>query len=64
MKVGDIVWCLNPHTGFRSIGVVRRSTEYSKIVYTFVDKREGAWTRGYVFPVEELLALKPDSFCP
>jgi len=56
MKVGDLVWCVNPHTGFRSMGVVKRVTQYSKIVYTFVDKREGAWTRGYVFHA--------DIFCP
>ena len=64
MKVGDLVWCINPDTGFRSMGIIRSITNYSKIVYTFVDKGTGAWTRGYVFPVEELLALKPDSFCP
>ena len=56
MKIGDLVWCINPDTGFRSMGVVKRVTQYSKIVYTFVDKREGAWTRGYVFHA--------DSFCP
>ena len=64
MKIGDLVMCINPHTGFNSIGVVTSSTEYSKIVYTFVDKREGAWTRGYVFPLDQKQVYKPDIFCP
>ena len=54
MKIGDLVWCFNPTTGFKSVGIVRRITRHSKIVYTFVDKNTGAWTRGYVFPIEEL----------
>jgi len=54
MKVGDLVMCVNRDTGFKSVGVVRRiAVGYAKIVYTFVDKREGAWTRGHVFPLEQ-----------
>ena len=64
MKIGDLVWCINPDTGFRSMGFVKKTNQWSKIVYTFIDKRTGAWTRGYVFPAEELAVLKPDSFCP
>ena len=53
MKVGDLVMCINPHTGFKSAGIVKRITQHSKIIYTFVDKGTGAWTRGYVFPLEQ-----------
>jgi hypothetical protein len=46
------------------MGFVKKTNQWSWSVYTFVDKRTGAWTRGYVFPAEELALLKPDSFCP
>lgn len=64
MKVGDLVWCFNPDTGFRSMGVVKKVKRFGTIVYTFADKGTGTWTRGYIFPAEELKELNPDSFCP
>jgi hypothetical protein len=53
MKLGDLVWCINPDTGFRSVGVVRRITNHYTYVYTFIDKRTGGWTRGNAFPVKD-----------
>jgi hypothetical protein len=57
MKVGDLVWCINPDTGFRSIGIVMRKLRWGTVVYTFSDKNTGTWTRGYVFPAEELVGV-------